>query len=116
MKLPKSKTTMTLYHVTTKENAENIKDRGLIPTIGERSRQAGETKPKVYLFRSKTDMENALMNWLADEFDDNAELVCVTFEIPRTFTTNLEYNITAQFEITSHVTIPPEFITDVQDI
>lgn len=107
---------MMLYHVTTKENAEHIKKEGLKPSIGPRSEKAGEKEAKVYLFKDKTGMENAVTNWLGDKFDEDEALICITFAIPRHFTINLEYNINAQFEITSHVTIPAEFISEIHNI
>lgn len=56
------------YHVTPTENVESIRSQGLIPQIGFRSKLVNEQYPLVYLFGSRIEMEEALMNWLGECF------------------------------------------------
>jgi hypothetical protein len=58
------------FHVTPKENIESILKNGLIPQIGYRSRKIEEKNAAIYFFINKEECENALGNWLGDEFDD----------------------------------------------
>lgn len=58
-----------LYHVTPYDNLESILKNGLIPTIGPRSAKIGGVKPAVYLFQSLDEVEDALMNWMVDDFE-----------------------------------------------
>ena len=57
------------YHVTPTENVPSILQRGLEPRCDERS-QALNEKPGVFLFRSRAAVDDALLNWLGDAFDD----------------------------------------------
>lgn len=59
---------MTMYHVTPIENLPSIKRYGLIPKIGKRSQKLGEPVEAVYLFLNKDEVNDALANWLGDEF------------------------------------------------
>ena len=52
------------YHVTPARNLPSIQEKGLLPTIGERSLALGEGQEAVYLFPSREDVDNALSNWL----------------------------------------------------
>lgn len=58
------------FHVTLKSNIESILKSGLVPQIGERSEILGELEPAVYLFRTFEECDNALWNWLGEEFED----------------------------------------------
>lgn len=42
---------------------------GLQPQVGERSRSMDD-ESGIYLFASRDDAEDAVMNWLGDQFDD----------------------------------------------
>ena len=73
------------YHVTPESNLESIFEKGLMPSIGERSAQC-ETMPMVFLFNSLCDCENALSNWLGEEFEDTYErLAVLEVLIPKSF-------------------------------
>ncbi len=61
------------YHVTPTHNLANIQKNGLQPNIGDRSVKL-EDKAGIYLFNSLDDAENALSNWLGDEFDEDEQL------------------------------------------
>lgn len=62
---------MTLYHVTPYHTYQTkIKRHGLIPRIGAKSKKVNEPVKRIYLFDSIDECENALMNWLGDEYED----------------------------------------------
>lgn len=61
------------FHVTTEKALPGILEAGLLPQIGERSAQLGESEPAVFLFSSFENMENALWNWLGEVFDEEEE-------------------------------------------
>lgn len=71
------------YHLTPRRNLEAIKAQGLMPTVGERSESLGEAEPRIYLFDSKESLEDALGNWLGEEFDEDEELVALSIPAHR---------------------------------
>lgn len=71
------------YHLTPRRNLEAIKAQGLMPTVGERSESLGEAEPRIYLFDSKESLEEALGNWLGEEFDEDEELVALSIPAHR---------------------------------
>ena len=60
---------MILYHVTDIENLGSIEETGLVPGIGRLSHKFGEDEERLYFFHDVEDLENALLNWLGEEFD-----------------------------------------------
>jgi hypothetical protein len=58
-------------HVTPLDNLYSILSKGLEPKIGTRSQKIEEKTPAIYLFNSLDDCNNALMNWLGEEFDED---------------------------------------------
>lgn len=76
---------MILYHITKTQNLLSIFSNGLIPQIGELSSKLGETKKRIYLFSSISDMNNALMNWLGIEYGDDIELSSLIISLPDDF-------------------------------
>lgn len=58
------------YHVTEAENLASIMRDGLVPSIGARSKALGEMRESIYFFPTEEDMNNALSNWLGEEFED----------------------------------------------
>lgn len=105
-----------LYHVTEKKNLTDIKTNGLVPKIGPRSQNAGETEPKTYLFRHREDMENAVVNWLGDEFDEDESIVALEIQMPATAAKNLAFDIQTPYEVTYDSIIPPNWIKDITDL
>lgn len=105
------------YHVSLKENLKSIMDKGLIPQIGDRSREANEEQA-VFLFPTKEDMEFALGQWLGDWFepedDEDDEVVLMSLEItlPDDFPI---FDSTVEYEKFSKITIPPKYIKYLQD-
>lgn len=73
---------MKLYHVTLASNLPSILERGLIPAVGPRSAAFGEEKPAVYFFRSLDDVEDALVNWLGEEFDEDERIIVIEARLP----------------------------------
>lgn len=71
---------MNFYHVTEKNNLDSIMNHGLQPRVGPRSEELGEKEAAVYLFPDLESVENALMNWLGAEFDDDSELVILKID------------------------------------
>lgn len=72
-----------VYHVATDTSWEHIECHGLTPAQGERSSSAGEREPKVFLFGSRQDVEDALGNWLGEEFEDHeGDLVIIETDTP----------------------------------
>lgn len=68
------------YHITRKLDLDSILIEGLTPRIGDRSELIGEDQPRIYLFDSKLSAEDGLCSWLADQFDEDEELVLLTVE------------------------------------
>lgn len=73
--------TTSMYHVTPTANLPAIKEQGLVPQIGPRSQQLGEATAQVYLFPTLTAAEDALMNWLGEEFDEDEPLTMIAVDV-----------------------------------
>ena len=65
-----SKLSNIVYHVTPTKNLVEIMSVGLVPQIGPRSSQISDEARAIYVFQDKDSVEDALMNWLGDEFND----------------------------------------------
>lgn len=72
------------YHVTLKENLDKILKEGLIPQIGDRALECGDTEKKIYLFPTLQHMNEALGSWLGIEFETE-EIVSLLIRIPKNF-------------------------------
>lgn len=96
---------MYAYHVTPIENLESIKANGLLPRIGERSVEYGESKEGIYLFGKASDLEAALSSWMETVFDPEEPLVCLLVDIA-----GLEQRSDAGYEICVLEPIPPKHI------
>lgn len=68
---------MQLLHVTTASAAASIGSHGLLPSIGPRSAQLGETVPAIYFFTSESALKTASDNWLSEAFEDVDEPLVV---------------------------------------
>lgn len=99
------------YHVTTSEALKSIRREGLLPQVGERSQSAGDQEAKIYLFRSRRDTENALMNWMGECFGDGDEIVIVKVS---TAGLALQHE-PGQFELTTTDPISASAIVGVYD-
>jgi hypothetical protein len=70
-----------VFHVTYASELESISSCGLLPSIGPRAKLAGETQPRVYLFRGLDDVEGALTNWLGDVLTDDRRLALLMVDV-----------------------------------
>lgn len=69
------------YHVTPSENLESILADGLIPAIGLRSADFGETDNAIYLFPDENALNDGLGNWLGECFEDDEQLAILRVDI-----------------------------------
>jgi hypothetical protein len=75
----------TLFHVTPKRLLGAIRAKGLLPQIGPRASDAGETRAAVFCFPNRHDLDNALSNWLGEAFEEeDGELVILELAVDRT--------------------------------
>jgi hypothetical protein len=102
----------TYYHVTPKENLSSVMKYGLIPQVGEWSKELNEGKA-VFLFPTEADMEDALQNWLGDCFNEDDELVSLEITLPDNFPIQ---NSTVDWEKISKSVIPPQYIHYLQEV
>ena len=70
------------YHVTREADLSSIMAEGLVPRIGPRSEKTGEAAPAVYLFPDLASLEDAMANWLGDEFPDDEPLAVLEVTMP----------------------------------
>ena len=106
------------FHVTLFENLQSIRDNGLIPRIGYFSRLAEETTASVYLFSNFDNMQNALYNWLGEQFDnycveigissDKLELLICVVDLPVNMPIEGDEDF---YEVCVSAIIPPEHIS-----
>jgi hypothetical protein len=96
-----------VYHVTPSENLDSIMSKGLLPQIGDRTRKIVDEKPAIYCFPDKNAMEDAMMNWLGDEFDEDEALALLEI-----YTAGLKGQVTegAEYEVAITSAIPPQNI------
>ena len=70
-----------MYHVTPLKNLESIKKHGLLCKIGLRSQKIGEPVSAIYLFPDLGYANDAIANWLGDEFDDDEDLIILPVNV-----------------------------------
>jgi pyrimidine deaminase RibD-like protein len=95
-----------VYHVTPTKNLKSIAKQGLTPTVGDRTSQIAGEKSGIYVFPDQVSAEDAVMNWLGDEFDDEP-LTMLKIDI-----SGLENNISkgADYELIVDTIIEPKRI------
>lgn len=98
------------YHVTPSKNLRSIQENGLVPSIGQRSRDLGEEREAVYLFPSREDLDNALSNWLGELFDEEEPLAILQVDVSDIGVERGE----VEYELLSFDCIPPGNITVLQ--
>lgn len=103
------------FHVTPIGNLESILANGLVPQIGKRSKEIGEVQARIYLFSKFEEMENALMNWLGEAFEESEELGILQIDLPNDFPikTEVDSNGDEFYESYAYDVIPPNFIVGV---
>ena len=98
------------YHVTPTANVPRIMSEGLIPQRGPRSKRMADHG--IFLFEDMETMEDALSNWLGDEFEEDEPLTLLGVELPPNADIAPE---TVGFEINVLSSIPPEFIEIISE-
>jgi len=93
------------YHITESNNIQSIFEKGLIPSIGERSILLNEKEKCVYLFGSIELAEDAFCNWLSEYIEEDCILLAVD--------TAAVFNGS---EFTTENRIPPEKISIVKEL
>jgi hypothetical protein len=102
-----------VYHVTPTKNVKSIMRDGLRPQVGNRSSKITGEDNGIFVFNSKNDAEDAIMNWLGDEFGEDAELTLLAIDAE-----GLEQHMStgAGYETIMDVGIEPSRIRVTQDI
>lgn len=107
---------MTYYHITLLSNLDSIFAEGLLPQVGERSKELNESEA-VFLFLNKESMETALYSWLGEWYNDNygesVKLALLKIDIPTNFPIK---NSKVEYEKISKIPIPPKYITGVKEL
>lgn len=70
-----------MYHVTPLKNLESIKKHGLLAKIGPCSKKISEPVSAIYLFPELGYANDAVANWLGDEFDDDEDLIILPINV-----------------------------------
>lgn len=104
--IKKSNKNKIVYHVTPTKNLADIMKNGLFPKKGERVLKLND-KYGIYVFKSFEDLEQALLTWLSDEFEDDEELTILEINLPDYINLN-DSNIEYEKIITEK--IPPQYI------
>lgn len=94
---------MPLYHVTRAENLPAIRRNGVLPTA---PKDMKGDPSAVYLFTDYTTMEDAVVNWLGDRFEEDDVLVLLTLSEDGIETFQTE----AGYEVISYDPIPAKNI------
>ena len=66
---------MRLFHVTLSSALPAILEEGLLPRVGPRAEQLGEAVPAVYCFGDRLAVEDGLMGWMAESFEEEEILI-----------------------------------------
>jgi hypothetical protein len=105
-------TDKAVFHVTLRKNVDSILISGLEPRIGKFSSKLGENIPRVYLFPAAIDMENALMNWLGEELEEeygeDCDVIILKIDVG-----GLHLARDAEYELVCTEIIPPHRILAV---
>lgn len=92
------------YHVTPARNVRYIMKDGLVPQIGSNSSSYGETEERLYFFPTIEDAEEAAMNWLGDQYEDEI-LSLLEVDIA-----GISMKKDVDWELYTNQSIPPERI------
>lgn len=107
--------TAFFYHVTLDTNLLSIFEKGLVPQVGERSKDIGGEPEVVWLFPTVEDKNSALGSWLGEwyeeEYGEDVKLSSLEIELPLDFTI---INLDTGYEVMTTEVIPPECIRYLQ--
>lgn len=103
----------TLFHVTSANNLSSIMKNGLQPRYGKRSSKIEGEVSGIFTFPNIVTAEDAITNWLGDEFSEDDELVLLSIN-----TSGIErcINPGAGFELIITCKVSPDKIQVVQTI
>ncbi len=104
---------MSGYHFTDAANLEAIMSDGLAPSMGQRSLEAGERHPTLFLFRTFEDAEDAMANWLGESLEAD-QIAIMKVAIPNGTAIVLPSN-SAGYEFEVIERIPPAALTVLSD-
>jgi hypothetical protein len=99
---------IVVAHVTPSRNVKRILQRGLEPRLGKRSRDADEGIPAIFVFLDLETLDNAMSNWLGEEFE-GVPLSILTMTVPRDWVQTGE-DAGAGFEGRIHAQVPARLI------
>jgi hypothetical protein len=112
-----------VYHITHDKHLPEIRKNGLVPRLGENSKDIGETIPAVHVFLNMDAVEEAMMNWDSmDWHDEDNEgqpvlLSLLTLRVPldmvHSSSTGEQFR-SVLGEI--YETIPPSMIASISEI
>lgn len=99
-----------IYHISLLKNKKSILINGLVPSIGNNSQSCEEKTPAIYLFPDETTMNDALLNWFSELYEED--------EILSVFQVDIRDLVVIQngYELISYDTIPKEKITFIKNI
>lgn len=102
----------TYYHVTPAVNLSKIRKEGLKVYRGERTKKMSD-ESALYAFNDLVSLEDALVNWLGDEFNEEQTLAILRIDLPEG-----EFDVSqtehAGFEFKIKEDIPPKYIRFVR--
>ena len=101
-------TTKLYYHVTPTVNVQSILQHGLVPGSGKRSQVIGEQGKFIFLFGDIVSAEDAVANWLGDEFNEDELLTLLQVSIPENFP--IKHDKAVAYEFFTDKKIPAENI------
>lgn len=98
----------TFYHVTLAKNLAEIMQRGLVPSVGKRSKKLREPSA-VFLFPTRDSAEDAVSGWLGDEIEEDDSLALLEVILPPEI--EVFKNEQIDWELYTKVVIPPECLS-----
>jgi hypothetical protein len=104
-----------LYHVTSEQALPSIRQSGLLPKIGPRSKRLKESSPAIYFFRTKEMAFDAVCGWLGDIYPSKTKLVCLTVALPVETPLTSDPNF-GEVEAVCKTPVPPEFIVEGEEV
>ena len=100
-------TSNIFYHVTLSSNVPSILKNGILPSI---NKEMGDKKA-VYMFKSRVELEDALMNWLGEKFPEDKSLSILKINGDGL---KVEYDPNVGFEILTPEVVHPSRIIGVE--
>lgn len=106
---------MRLYHVTPWDNVSQIRKRGLLPKRIKRGVFARDPdEPRVYLFVDLDTAEDAMVNWLLDEYEKERFFGIIQVDLPDDAPVNEDPEVAGSVYLVDP--IPARFISGIEKI